>query len=358
MKCIMLRVLKDNLKNPIYYAGAILVIAFLYQTLYPYLNIVRYETEAGLSVAYKESADPSDADIMEGYIPTTQAEQEQIGWQHVYSNLTEGLGKSETEAKEIILDLKDKDMSLDELAQYMKKNYGYHNIVYEFSEKARKATIEEMQSFIDQSLHQETYTAYFARKFVDRLSVAITFYGIIILAFLYIYDTKSDMYELLHTKSIRPFEYILGKMLGGFIAVMLVVSMITLLINIIAMLHGISSNFPVNFADMWMAVLLFIVPGMITIIAVYTAVSILFKTPIPAIPMLILYVFYSNMGSSLESTATYGYAIKPLALLVRFPEIFFGTSIGGATYFAQVQIIGLSIILTMLSIIMWKRRVY
>ena len=53
------------------------------------------------------------------------------------------------------------------------------------------------------------------------------------------------------------------------------------------------------------------------VICVYALTALLFKNPLPAAPLLILYMVYSNMGS-VGPDGTYGHYGRPLAIMVQF----------------------------------------
>ena len=58
------------------------------------------------------------------------------------------------------------------------------------------------------------------------------------------------------------------------------------------------------------------------IVSVYTLISLLFKNPLPGVPLLILYMVYSNMGGR-NAEGVYGYWGRPFAIMVRFPDQLF-----------------------------------
>ncbi len=78
-------------------------------------------------------------------------------------------------------------------------------------------------------------------------------------------------------------------------------------------------------SDFLLATCLYILPNMLMIVSVYSLVSLLCKSPLPAVPLLLLYIVYSNMGSR-NAEGIYGYDGRPLAIMVRFPGGFFDTS--------------------------------
>lgn len=135
----------------------------------------------------------------------------------------------------------------------------------------------------------------------------------------------------------------------------LVVVLITTIFNYLVIKHGISAGFPVSFWDIWLAMIWYVLPNLFMVISVYTGVAVLFKNPLPAVPALVLYMIYSNMGSILED-GRYGYQIRKLAILVRFPDIFFETNTPIQGVVNQMSLVVIALIITMASILIWKRR--
>lgn len=107
--------------------------------------------------------------------------------------------------------------------------------------------------------------------------------------------------------------------------------------------------------DFLAATCLYILPNMMMIVCVYGLVSLLFKNPLPAVPMLILYMVYSNMGSR-NAEGVYGYYGRPLAIMVRFPGNFFDTAAPPLALWNQSFLLLAAWCIILLSIQLWKRR--
>ena len=99
----------------------------------------------------------------------------------------------------------------------------------------------------------------------------------------------------------------------------------------------------------------YILPNMLMIVCIYTLFSILFKNPLPAVPLLIIYMVYSNMGSR-NAEGVCGYYGRPLAIMVRFQGRFFDTAPPPMALFNQSMLLLASAVLTGISIRLWKRR--
>ncbi len=354
IKTIIKRELLNYLKNPIYYIGAILVFIGVYTSVSPYLGIHYFTDESEIKTleTYSELA---DAEIIDGYIPATKEDQFAMGLDNIKKVLIEEFQRSESEVNESIEKIKERKMSIPDVSAYMEENYSLPggDTFFYHSTEMKKATVEEANNYIKHALEQQTYSSYFSRKYADFLSLMIVFYAILMLAFLYIRDSKKDIYELLHTRPVKAWQYITGKILGGMTALGLAVTVITAIFDVLVILHGKRAGFPVSVWDLWIVVLLYILPNLLMIASVYTGVAILFKNPLPAIPALLLYFVYSNMGSVLED----GTILYPkLAILVRFQSIFFDTVIPPQAVVNQIFLVGCTIVIILFSSLVWKRR--
>ena len=100
---------------------------------------------------------------------------------------------------------------------------------------------------------------------------------------------------------------------------------------------------------------LYILPNMLMIVCVYGLISLLFKNPLPAVPLLILYMVYSNTGSR-NAEGVYGYYGRPLAIMVRFPGRFFDTVSPPMVLLNQSFLILAVTGILLICMQLWKRR--
>ena len=91
------------------------------------------------------------------------------------------------------------------------------------------------------------------------------------------------------------------------------------------------------------------------IVSVYSLISLVLKSPLPAVPLLLLYIVYSNMGSR-SAEGVYGYYGRPLAIMVRFPGNFFDTAPPPMALLNQSFLLLAALCILLLSMQIWKRR--
>ncbi len=346
------------LKNPIYYIGIILVFFSVYKDCYQYLDIKPFEQNAIIETLPREKI--GDADISDGYLPANYNEKEIIdaGLKKLSDDLIKGMGLSKEEVNNIIDTVKEQDMDKKEVISFIKKECYYISNVenyFNFENDMKKGTVEELNSYIKESLGEENYTEYFAKKYSDYLGVCVFFFALIMLAFVVIYDYKKDIYELLHTKPIKPWKYVVGKTLGGIFAICIAVFVITLIFDIMVVIKGSAVSFPVNVLDIWRYVLICNIPIIFYIGFMYIFIASLFRTPLPALPILLLLGVYSNLGTT-DKNGIYRYVHKPFSVMVRFPGNFFETKFEKMQYLNQSILILCTIVFACIAIYRWNRR--
>ena len=114
-------------------------------------------------------------------------------------------------------------------------------------------------------------------------------------------------------------------------------------------------GFEVRLTDFLLTDCFYILPNMLMIVSVYSLISLLFKSPLPAVPFLLLYIVYSNMGSR-NVEGIYGYYGRPLAIMVRFLGDFFDTAPPPMALMNQSFLILAAGCIFFLSMQIWKRR--
>ena len=213
MKAILKREIKNFLKNPIFWAGLLIMVAGIYQILQPYLELHYFTSNAEIQNMSVSSLE--DADVMEGYIPVSDEERTENGYEEIYRTMTEDMGLTTEEANEAISSIR--GMNTEEACDYLEKEYRYYGAQYSLEgSKYKQGDANEVNTYIQKKMQEHPYSYYFARKYADFAGLFMAFFATILLAFLFLRDTRKDTYELLHTKPIAPWQYVLGKVGSGF----------------------------------------------------------------------------------------------------------------------------------------------
>jgi len=355
MKAVLKRELKNYLKNPILWVGILIVFVGIYQSAGAYLKLHYIHSEEEL----EELEEPdviTDADILNGYVPSDRSQQMELGYQEIERLLEseEGFGYTKAQAEKIVSELRAKDMTIQEIDEYLEKEYCFYNATYIFEDFSQhKGMREEVNGYIEEKLKEHPFSWYFARKFADFCGLYTGFFSAVLLAFLYIRDTRRDTWELLHTKPITALSYVGGKVLGGLFAMLIVLGVMNLIFGGLCMARGVKAGFPVRIWDLPAASVKYIVPNILVIVCIYTIIAFLFRNPLPAVPFIFLYMLYSNMGAP---GAASGYAGRAFAVMVRFPGNFFDAAEPPMAAGNQIFLLMLSAVLFALAVRIWKRR--
>ena len=368
MKAIFKREVKNYFKNPVYWIGMVLVILMVYQMVSPFLAVRYFQTEE--EITEQEIGEDTDLDIMQGYVLSTKEQQIEIGLamlEQAMENYKENERKgepnyiywesTEEDPKRIIQEVREQNFSeILDTEIYLEEQYQIWGSSYYFEEALyHRGDMEEVNSYLEGKLEEHPYSYYFSRKFADFAGLVISFFAVVLLAFLFLRDTRKDIYELLHTKPIKAKSYVIGKIAGGMTAIMIVLIILNLIFGSLCIVHARQEGLPVSAFDFLFATAVYIVPNMMMIVCVYAAVSILFKNPLPATPLLFLYIVYSNMGSK-NAQGDYGYFGRPFAIMVRFPGTFLDTTPPPLVLWNQSFLVIASIVLICLTIMVFKRR--
>ena len=261
---------------------------------------------------------------------------------------------TDSEAQNVIEKLE--SMNLKEAYAYLEQEYNWYGARYLYEDSTYyKGTAEEINAYLDKKLEDKTFSFYYARKFADFAGLYMVFFAIIMLAVLFLQDTKKHTYELLHTKPVTAGKYVMGKVSAGFAICLLVLTILNILFWVLCRIYTKDSGFEVRLWDFVASTVLYILPNMLMIVSIYTLISLIFKNPLPGVPLLILYMVYSNLGGT-NAEGVYGYWGKPLAIMVRFPGQLFDTTPPPMALLNQSFLIIVSVVIILISIQIWKRR--
>lgn len=352
MLAILKREVTNYLKRPLFWLGIAVVILSVYLNLELYLQIRFLSPGEQIVNNYPEIIHAGEP--CQGYIPTPPEERRALWEAAMQKSFITGYGMSSAEAQAAVS--KSKDLSISEASQYFEEEYRFFGAATQYEHtKYRKGTSEEINAYLRQVLSENPYSYYFSRKFADLAGVHMGFFATIMLAVLFIQDTRNCTYELLHTKPVTAKSYVLGKALGGFSTCLITLAVLNLAFWAICLISTREQGFEVRLLDFISATCLYIVPNMFIIVCIYVLISLLFKNPLPGVPLLLLLIVYSNMGGH-NADGVYGYYGMPLAIMVRFPGQFFDTAEPPLVVLNQSFLLAASVIILLISIQLWKRR--
>lgn len=342
--------IKYLLKNTIFYLGIIIVICTLVLTLKPYLNLYENVREENSKIVY------GDEGIINGYIPTEANEQREQAFNRIYESLIEDFDVSEEEATDALNKIK-KMHTQEEIAEYLHENYGISergvdNVFESYMEK--HATKKELKEYLRETFSKSTFPESFSFKYIDYLGIGLIYLSIITFVLIFMRDMKKDIFSLLHTKPISGVSYIMTKLLAGLIPICVFALIMTGIFDGIANMVAPQYGSEMEWVSIWVKLVLFILPNIFMIGVFFIFITVIFKSILPTIPMLLVYATYSNMGRITE--VGYKYIPNPLSIVVRFPNDLGNNYIPTWTIINQSILIILAICLLGISIKLWKRR--
>ncbi len=353
MRAIVRRELKNFLKNPLFWLGFIIVTVGVYQDTSPWLGLHYFRSDQEIA-ALPEVEVISDGDILGGYIPVEPEERRKLWEQEIKEALEQEFQMTEKEAESVIETMS--SMEIEDACSYLEEHYGYYGAIYLYEDLIyRRGTAEEANGYIRKMLEKHPYSWYFARKFTDFSGLYLGFFAVVLLAFLFWQDTRRSNYELLHTKAVRPWQYVAGKVLGGFLILCLMLLVLNLVFTVLCGITAVREGFRWNPLDLLITSCGCILPNMLMTASVYAAASLLFRNPLPAVPLLFVYLLYSNMGSWNEE-GQFGFYGRPLAIMVRFPGSFFETELPDIVRWNQLFLLAASLLLMYAAAKLWKKR--
>ena len=352
MFAILERTVKDYVKNPLFWIGIGIVILGVYETAGPYLS-TRYLTQ-GENIASDYPETFREGEVYEGYVPSTEEQRRETWEAAIQESFLLNFQMSRAEVEAVIMEMR--NMDITEACEYLERNYRFYGAIFLYEDAAyHKGTNEEINAYIEEKLEDRSFSYYFSRKFADFTGLFMGFFATAMLSVLFMQDTRKHTYELLHTKPVSSGKYVAGKAAGGFLICLFALVILNLVFWVLCLVSTRPSGFEVKLSDFLAATCLYILPNMLMIVCIYGLISLLFKNPLPAVPLLILYMVYSNMGSR-NAEGVYGYYGRPLAIMVRFPGQLFDVAPPPLALLNQSFLILASMAILLISSQLWKRR--
>ncbi len=359
MMAIMKREIRNYLKRPLFWLGVLLVIYGVYQDVKPYLKMHYVTDDRELEEmvrGYPETV--PDADPTDGYVPAKETERRALWEETMWEWMTDYYEMTAAEAEAAIEGMQ--GMEIREACDYLEQEcqIDHHQAFLTYWETAyRQGTKEEINAYVQEKLGEHRFSYYFSRKFADFAGLYMGFFATFMLAALYWQDTRKNTYALLHTKPVSAGRYVLGKAAGGLAVCLIVLAILNLVFFTACRILTEGSGFviQVRLTDFLAATARYILPNMLMIVCVYSLISLLFQNPLPAVPLLILDMVYSNMGKR-NADGVFVYVGRPFAIMVRFPGNFFETVEPPMVVQNQSLLVLASAVILLFCVWLWKRR--
>ena len=197
--------------------GILFILYGLFQILSPYLDVHYFHSKQEVQQTKPESL--ADADIMDGYVKSTEKERIDLAAKKIQSMIVKEFGEDAENVRKTLKEIRESGKSVSEMSDAIGRSmdirrysFQYYYQVYEY----HKGTKNEINKDLKEKLTAHSYSWYFGRKFADFGGLYLGFFSAVLLAFLFIRDTKRDTYELLHTKPVTAKLMYLGKRQAAF----------------------------------------------------------------------------------------------------------------------------------------------
>ena len=155
---------------------------------------------------------------------------------------------SDLDAQSVINNLA--DMELEEAFVYLEEEYDWYGARYLYENSTYyKGTPEEINAYLDEKMENKTFSFYYSRKFADFAGLFMFFFATIMLAVLFLQDTKKHTYELLHTKPMSAGKYVLGKVSAGFTVCLIALAILNIVFWALFLIYTKDSGFEVRLWD-------------------------------------------------------------------------------------------------------------
>ena len=246
MIAIFKREVKNYLKWPLFWVGVLLVIYGVFNATSPYLTTHYLEQGEKIVNDYPDTVD--SADVYEGYIPANPEKHREIWIGQIKQKLMAEFEMSDLDAQSVINNLA--DMELEEAFVYLEEEYDWYGARYLYENSTYyKGTPEEINAYLDEKMENKTFSFYYSRKFADFAGLFMFFFATIMLAVLFLQDTKKHTYELLHTKPMSAGKYVLGKVSAGFTVCLIALAILNIVFWALCLIYTKDSGFEVRLWD-------------------------------------------------------------------------------------------------------------
>lgn len=321
MRYVFCNQIRNYLRNPVVYLLCVVIIVMLYFDLKPFMTEIPYEgTQKG------EYYTSGDYDIQQGYIPLPKKERRKAILRHLNDELNGSYGLTDDQAQDVISKIEEENMKEGEIITFLHNEYSFDIDKNYFNNiRVKRATPKEIKNYVDNKLEKSRITEFFGRKFSDLLGIYTMYIIIVLTLFVFLKDIRKASYEVLASKPVQSKDYVVGKIAGCAVIVLMELFVITAVFSIISNVVY-NKELGMSVVDIWKyAITLNFLPTFF-LVSLVSLITLIFKNPLPAIPVPIIMTIYSNQGVY-DDMGSFVYKVKPLSTLTRFPGLFFETGI-------------------------------
>lgn len=347
--------LKQQFMSIVFWIVAALILIFLYSEVLPYVLYYPFNTDKDMAKlkevgAYTdlliEKSDKEVNDAIKDYLVK------------IVNSST--FPKEDKESVQTMLDkVSNENMSLYNIEIYTKENLSkYYSIIKVIiNRKYRDATLDEAKDKVNDALKLNRFSSYFARRLADRIAVFSVFIILFIFAFIFDKDRRDNINEIIYTKPVKAYEYVIGKYLGALLSYLILISVIIIILDVLVCYKSALIGWSFNFFDIIGYTLSW---GFITILyasILITALSLILQSGIAAIPVYLVY-FIAMVKPIMTNNGEIVYPVGLTRYIIRWDGGFFDIETSNkVNQIVQNRIFYslLTIILLIITAFVWKR---
>jgi ABC-type transport system involved in multi-copper enzyme maturation permease subunit len=342
---------KYQFKNIILWSVSLLLLIFLYTEVVPYALYYPVKTQNDLVNLQKVGA-AGDFRVKSTDTEIKNEIKTSLENRLKDSSLTQ---KEKASLEVLIRDINQK--SSNDILKYFEEMPDFYESVKSIIEfnTYRVATLAEVQSMVNDKLRSERFSAYFARRYCDRLAVFACFIILFLFAFTFDRDRRSNINEILYTKPVKSTEYIIGKYLGVLLPFLMIISFITIVVGLFMYFRFTNFGWQFNPVDIYKSFLLWVCVSVIFSGALITALSLLLRNGIATLPLYLVY--YIFMVKPSMDGGVWGYPIDLAHFMIRWDNFFKPESGILSTLIIQNRVLYLllAFLFIIISIILWEK---
>lgn len=218
--------------------------------------------------------------------------------------------------------------------------------------KERLGTVEEVNKNLRSWLGNKAYTYEVSQDYADFTQLCGGILILPIFALLFSRDRIYRMNELIHTKQVKSYEYVLGKYLGCFLSFFLSIFIIGICIDFIVCIKFGRAGWDTSFNDMIAQIFIYVLPSLLFASALIVTLSLVLKNNMAAIPIYILYFIFNVTEGVFTGTIDSSGSVTLYKFLIRTWNI---KSINSVIIQNRIIYMILTCILLVLSFKIWAK---
>ncbi|QUL56263.1 hypothetical protein KDC22_07060 [Paenibacillus tritici] len=314
---------KQQSKSLLFLICTILLIYNMYQEFRPLLTYYPIQSDSDIS-QLAQSGNPEHLQVLRSEKELALAVSKyllDLSPEYFENNL-----EASKKLRRLGEEIQKKQMNISQILAYSKENlndwfYWVEGAIE--SEKYRFGTVEEVNEKLKKDLDGKYFTYEVAMRFVDRAQVFSSIIVIPLFVLMFYKDRRYQMEELIHSKKIKPHEYIIGRFSGGMLPLVAVLFLLATIINIWMCIKFIKVGETVNFLDMYINFFLFLLPSILFSSVFVVFLSLVFRNSIAALPVLFMYFIFNISeqaftGREMNTVSMYKFMIRTDGLIIDY----------------------------------------